>query len=173
MISTQRIKDSKNKLVTVLQVPSSYFRVLHISFFHIYFFTFLLLSGCGPATTNETFQKLSPTDQLKYQKYIIQGRELYLANCASCHQKDGQGVKKLIPPLAGSDFLKFNQQKSMELIRHGATEPITVLRQTYPPTMPGHPHLSHLEMAELMTYINNSWGNEFGFVDGKKLNPNH
>jgi len=141
--------------------PLSYFSFL------ISLFLFLFFISCGPASNNEAFKKLSSEDQHKYQKYIIQGRDLYSANCASCHQIDGKGFKKLIPPLANSDFLKDNQTKSVHLIKYGASEPITVNGIYYQPTMPPHAHLSNLEIAEIMTYINNSWGNEFGFVDGK------
>ena len=136
---------------------------------HIPFFIFLLFISCSPARNNEAFKKLSTKDQNKYQKYIIQGRDLYKLNCASCHQIDGKGLKKLIPPLASSDFLKDNQAKSVHLIKYGASEPITVNGISYQPTMPPHAHLSNLEIAEIMTYINNGWGNEFGFVDGKMV----
>ncbi len=135
----------------------------------ISFFIILLFLGCGPARNNETFKKLSTEEQNKYQKYIIQGRDLFKLNCASCHQTDGKGLKKLIPPLAKSDFLRENQTKSIHLIKYGASEPITVNGISYQPTMPPHPHLSNLEIAEIMTYINNSWGNEFGFMDGKMV----
>ncbi len=138
------------------------------SFFPIFPFLFLFFISCGPASNNEALNKLSTADQYKYQKYIIQGRDLYTTNCASCHQADGKGVKKLIPPLAGSDYLKSNQAKSVHLIKYGASEAITVNGIAYQPTMPPHA-LSSLEIAEIMTYINNSWGNEFGFVNGRQV----
>lgn len=137
---------------------------------HILYFTFLIsFVSCGPARNNEAFKKLSNKEQNKFQKYLIQGSDLYKLNCASCHQKDGQGLKKLIPPLANSDFLKANQAESIKLIRNGATKSITVNGIAYTPTMPPHPNLTNLEIAEIITYVNNSWGNEFGFVDGKKV----
>lgn len=135
-------------------------------------FFFLIFIGCGPARNNEAFKNLSSKDQHKFQKYIIQGRDLYKANCASCHQADGKGIKKLIPPLAESDFLNANQIAAIKLIRNGATKPIVVNGILYKPTMPAHAHLTNLEIAEILTYINNSWGNEYGFVDGKMVS-NH
>lgn len=142
-----------------------------MSKFHISIVVFLILfvSACGPAYKNEAFKKLSTKDQNKFQKYLIQGRELYQINCISCHQKDGKGLKKLIPPLANADFLRTNQVESARLIRNGSIKPITVNGTSYTPTMPAHPHLSNLEIAEILTYINNSWSNEFGFVDGRKV----
>lgn len=128
----------------------------------------LFLVACGPGYKNKAFEKLSSSDQKKFQKYLIQGRDLYHTNCASCHQKDGQGLRKLIPPLADSDYLQSNQAKAAQLILYGAWEPIVVKEIEYKPTMPAHKHLTPLEVAEILTYINNSWGNEYGFVDGNK-----
>lgn len=147
------------------------YQLIKVSNFNISIFVFLvfLVSSCGPAYKNEAFKKLSTEDQNKFQKYIIQGRDLYNLNCVSCHQKDGNGLKKLIPPLANADYLRTNQAESAGLIRNGAINPITVNGISYTPTMPPHPHLSNLEIAEILTYINNSWGNEFGFVDSRKV----
>ncbi|MCB0496108.1 MAG: cytochrome c [Cyclobacteriaceae bacterium] len=133
-----------------------------------YFLLFLLLISCGPGYKNKAFEKLSSADKIKFEKYFIQGRDLYKTNCLSCHQKNGQGLKKLIPPLAGSDYLKNNQAKAAQLIMDGAWETIRVNGVDYKPTMPAHKHLTALEVAEILTYINNSWGNEYGLVDGNK-----
>lgn len=154
-----------------------FFKIKIPYLFHILYFTFFILISCGPAHDNNAFQKLSTEDQNKFQKYLIQGRKLYQVNCASCHMEDGMGLKKLIPPLANSDYLKAKQTESIKLIKQGATHNITVNGISYMPTMPPHPNLTHLEIAEIITYINNSWGNEYGFVDGKQvekyLNPNY
>jgi len=137
----------------------------------IFYFSFLILflSSCGPGYKNKALRKLTPANQIKYQKYYIQGRDLYLANCSSCHQENGLGLKKLIPPLASSDYLQNNQAASTQLIRNGATVSITVNGIAYTPTMPAHIKLTNLEIAEILTYINNSWGNEYGFVDAQKV----
>ncbi len=156
----------KSIILTHNQFNRSPFQLSHFNFL-IFCFLFLFFISCSPARNNEAFKKLSTKEQNKFQKYIIQGRDLYKANCIFCHQADGLGVKKLIPPLAGSDYLKVNQKQTALLIKNGSTAPITVNGISYSPTMPAHAHLTNLEIAELMTYINNSWGNEFGFVDGK------
>lgn len=138
--------------------------------FYLSSFAFLFFfASCGPARNNDAFKSLSTEDQNKFQKYLIQGRDLYTIHCLPCHQADGNGLKKLIPPLAGADYLKNNQLKSVLLIKYGAKEPITINGVDYLPTMPPQPTLTNLEIAEIITYINNSWGNEFGFVDGKMV----
>lgn len=128
-----------------------------------------LIVSCGPGSGNKTYENLDAADQTKFEKYLIQGKATYNFSCVNCHQKDGGGLKKLIPPLANSDYLSNNQEKIPCLIRYGAKVPIAVNGVTYEPTMPAHPQLTDLEIAEVITYINNSWDNESGFVDAKQV----
>jgi len=151
-----------------VEVNNFHFSSFFSRFFHFSPLIFLLFIGCGPAHDNNAFQKLSTEDQNKFQKYLIQGGDLYKKNCAPCHLLNGMGLKKLIPPLANADYLKDNQTEAIKLIKYGATQSITVNGISYAPTMPPHLYLTPLEIAEIITYINNSWGNEYGFVDVKK-----
>lgn len=124
--------------------------------------------GCGPGRGSKDYLELSATDQAKFDKYLILGKEIYGKNCATCHQPDGQGLRGVIPPLAQSDFLKDNQELIPCLLRFGTQDTIRVNGRHYPPQMPAH-LISNLEMAEVLTYINNSWENEFGFYPVKKV----
>ena len=127
-----------------------------------------MLLACGPGSGNATYQALSDTEQVKFGKYMILGKTIYKDNCNNFHQANGQGLQGIIPPLAKSDFLKNNQQRIPQLLRFGTKDTITVNGRTYPPKMPAH-NISNLELAEVITYINNSWGNEYGFVSVKKV----
>jgi mono/diheme cytochrome c family protein len=128
-----------------------------------------LFIGCGPGSGHKTYESLNDVEQTKFEKYLIQGKEIYNNGCVNCHQQNGAGLKKLIPPLAKSDYLENNQQDIVCLIKYGAKAPISVHGITYQPTMPAHPQLTDLEIAEVITYINNSWGNELGFVGARKV----
>ena len=128
-----------------------------------------LFISCGPGSGSKTYEKLNAADQTKFVKYLFQCKATYNSSCINCHQKDGAGLKKLIPPLAGSDYLKNNQKQIACLIKYGAKEPITVNNVTYEPTMPAHPRLTNLEIAEVITFINNRFGNELGFVEAKQV----
>ena len=136
----------------------------------IFLFCSIVLIGCGPGSDSKTFEGLNSSDQAKFTKYLIQGKAIYKQNCINCHQANGAGLRKLIPPLAGSDYLEDNQREVACLIKYGAKIPIKVNGVAYLPTMPAHTPLTHLEIAEVITYINNSWGNELGFVDAKMIN---
>lgn len=108
-------------------------------------------------------------DEIKRQRYITEGILAYKNNCANCHQLKGQGVAALYPPIAGSDYL-INKNKVICMIRYGIRGPIVVNGRTYNRPMPAQPQLSDLEIAEIVTYIYNEWGNESKTTDAKTIN---
>ncbi|GAA4363803.1 hypothetical protein GCM10023185_32840 [Hymenobacter saemangeumensis] len=89
-----------------------------------------------------------------------QGQRLYAEHCASCHGDQGQGLARLIPPLAGSDYLVKHRDELPCLIRQGQHGPITVNGVLYNQVMPAHPELSPAKLTNLLNYIESHWGNE-------------
>ena len=104
-------------------------------------------------------------DEMRFKQYLVQGKRIYLSKCASCHKADGTGMQKLYPPLAKADYLLNNLDKSICMVRSGYTEPLIVNGIEYNMTMPEFKKLSPLELAEVMTYIGNKWGNKMGFIE--------
>lgn len=104
------------------------------------------------------FSSCASKEELKFRQYMNQGKRLYNTNCANCHQPDGSGLGQLFPPLT-NDFSKKNKALIICGIRYGIEGPLEINGTTYNGQMPPNVHLSHLEIAEIITYINNSWGN--------------
>jgi len=97
----------------------------------------------------------------KQDQYMVGGLRLYEKHCINCHHKNGEGLAKLIPPLAESNYLV--EMKWEELacqIRNGLKDTITVNGVIYYQEMPGIPQLTPLEIAELVTYVKNTWGEQ-------------
>ncbi len=90
------------------------------------------------------------------------GEALYKAQCANCHMDDGIGLGALMPPLAGSDYLKNNKSLLPCILINGLSDTITVNGKTYAEKMPGIPTLSAVEVTNVLNYINNAWGNNYG-----------
>ena len=109
------------------------------------------------------------SDDVKLQQYMVQGKEIYKTYCIACHQSEGQGLAKLYPPLTGSDYLMANLERAACGVRNGQYDPITVNGVQYSQIMPGIPSLSDLEIAEVITYVSNSWGNNAGISDVKDV----
>jgi mono/diheme cytochrome c family protein len=98
------------------------------------------------------------------QQPYRQGQILYENFCANCHMADGTGLAGNIPPLAGADYLRDQQDKIPCIIRYGLEVPIVVNGVTYENPMAGIPELNDVEIANVINYINQAWGNDFGYV---------
>lgn len=93
-----------------------------------------------------------------------QGKIMYENFCANCHMDDGTGLAAVIPPLAGSDFLKNNPHLLPCIIHKGLKKKIEVNGTVYDTEMPGAPFLEEFEVTNIINYINTAWGNDFGIV---------
>ena len=87
------------------------------------------------------------------------GSEIYADFCVTCHMSAGEGVLGTFPPLAKSDFLMKNRIKSIRALKYGLKGTITVNDVEYNSTM-SPLGLSEDEVADVMNYITNSWGNK-------------
>jgi cytochrome c551 len=101
----------------------------------------------------------------KFTQYYNQGEELYLKNCSNCHQKNGRGLGRVYPPLDSSDFLNNNFNQVICLMRNGLHGSILVNGQEFNQAMPGVPSLTDLEIAEIATYVYNTWDNKRGMIE--------
>ena len=97
------------------------------------------------------------------QERIKMGESVYASNCAACHQLNGVGIPKAFPPLAKSDYLNQDPKRAINAILHGLTGKITVNGEEYNSVMPAVA-LDDEKVANVVTYIINSWGNKGGEV---------
>jgi nitrite reductase (NO-forming) len=99
---------------------------------------------------------------LSKEQQIAAGGVLFKGTCSVCHQESGQGLPNVFPPLAGSDFLKADHQRAIGIVLNGLTGPVTVNGATYNSVMPPMSQLNDDEIANILTYVTNSWGNGGG-----------
>ncbi|HEX5787543.1 MAG TPA: cytochrome D1 domain-containing protein [Woeseiaceae bacterium] len=92
------------------------------------------------------------------------GESAYVANCAACHQPNGQGLAGAFPPLAKSDFLAREREEVLRAALFGLSGPITVNGVDYNGVMPSMGHLGDQQLADTLTYVFNSWGNDLAAV---------
>ncbi|MBU3822649.1 cytochrome c [Flavobacteriaceae bacterium XHP0103] len=92
------------------------------------------------------------------EESIKRGSEIYQDFCITCHMVNGEGVAGSFPPLAKSDFLMKNREKSIRAIKYGMQGEIIVNGNTYNRIM-ANLGLLESEVADVMNYITNSWGN--------------
>ena len=91
-------------------------------------------------------------------KSMARGKEVYIETCIACHLGKGEGLKGTFPPLANADYLIKTPNKAIASIKFGLKGKIVVNGVTYDGMMPP-PGLGNDEIADVMNYILNSWGN--------------
>ena len=102
---------------------------------------------------------------VKFQQYYVQGELLYKKHCSNCHQANGTGLGLVYPPLHQSDFMEKNFEQVLCLMKYGIKGEVVVNGKTFIQPMPGVQSLTDLEIAEIATYIYNSWEHQRGIVE--------
>jgi nitrite reductase (NO-forming) len=92
------------------------------------------------------------------------GKKVFLSVCFACHMQEGQGLPGVFPPLAESDFLKADKDRAIRIPLKGLSGPVTVNGKQYNNVMPPQTQLSDSQVADVLTYVMNSWGNNLGTV---------
>ncbi|GAB2483801.1 c-type cytochrome [Algoriphagus taiwanensis] len=129
---------------------------------------FLLIIGCSPKSTNDE-NTLAQISDPEVMKFAVNGKRLYENYCANCHQSDGKGLGKLIPPLRDADYFKASIHRTVWIIRNGQKGQITVNGQKYDQPMPTNAQLTPLEIAQITTYLYNIWGMKEGVISASDV----
>jgi len=87
------------------------------------------------------------------------GQAVYSRTCMSCHQPTGMGLPPLYPPLAGSEWVSKDASIAVRNIVNGMQGPVTVKGVKYNSMMPPVAGVSDRDIADVVTYVNNSFGN--------------
>ncbi len=90
---------------------------------------------------------------------IERGKAVYSRTCIACHQPTGMGLPPVFPPLAGSEWVAKDASIAVRNIVNGMQGPVTVKGVTYNSMMPPVAGLSDKDIADVVNYVNNSWGN--------------
>jgi len=88
------------------------------------------------------------------------GEKVFAGACASCHMATGQGLPGVFPPLAKSDFLMADKARSIEVVTRGLSGPVKVNGTQYNSVMPPQAQLSDEDVANVLTFVRNNWGNK-------------
>jgi nitrite reductase (NO-forming) len=96
---------------------------------------------------------------LTKEQQIKAGEARFTGTCSVCHQANGQGLPNVFPPLARSDFLMADKQRAIGIVLNGLTGKVTVNGGEFNSVMPPMSQLNDDELANILTYVRNSWGN--------------
>lgn len=139
---------------------------------------FLIVSvACNNSGTKEKVSSLSPDEISKtiqdenvddMATNIRNGKAVYVQYCATCHMTDGSGVRDLQPPLNDQKWIS-NTEQFVHILDKGISGKIDVNGQVFNNLMPTQKHLSNKEMANVISYVRSSFGNNFKSVTAKEV----
>ncbi len=107
-----------------------------------------------------TVHKAEAAQVRSFSEQVEQGKKLFNQHCSACHQSNGQGLVGAFPPLAKSDYLMKDKHRAIEILLAGKNGEITVNGQKYNGQMPDFSRLNDNDVADILTYVMNSWGNK-------------
>jgi nitrite reductase (NO-forming) len=90
---------------------------------------------------------------------LAKGQQVFMQTCFVCHQPNGLGIPGQIPPLAKSDFLMADKERAIRAVLQGLSGEITVNGKKFNGQMVPLNTLTDEEIANVVTYARNSWGN--------------
>ena len=116
------------------------------------------MNGVASAT------KAAASGTLTLEDQVQAGKELFAGTCSVCHQANGAGLPSVFPPLAKSDYLAADPKRAIGILLHGLTGKVTVNGGEYDSVMPPMSQLNDDGIANILTYVLNSWGNPGGRI---------
>lgn len=118
--------------------------------------TYILFAVLAVATISFSF---TTVQDAALKKSMADGKNVYDGLCMACHMNEGQGIASVFPPLAKSDYLMKDLDRSINVLIKGQQGEITVNGKKYKGAMPAT-GLDDKDIADVLNYVRNSWGNK-------------
>ena len=133
-------------------------------------------SSANGRRVEEKKEEVTKTDlKGKDLDLFLKGKAIYARDgyCNTCHQPDGKGLSASgFPPIAGTPWVTGSKERLIKLVLNGLHGPIEVLNQKYGGQVPMTPFrglLNDEEVAAVITYVRNSFGNKASVVSGEEV----
>ncbi|AYA36773.1 cytochrome c [Hymenobacter oligotrophus] len=94
---------------------------------------------------------------------LAAGKTVYTQNCLTCHMADGGGVETMNPPLSKTTWVLGDKTRLVKVVLNGL-EDVEIDGEEYRNVMPAQPHLTDQQIADVLTYVRNSFGNKASAV---------
>jgi len=148
------------------------------------FISFLLISAaialaaCQNSTSNkeddqpgagEFTGEDNPAGGVSEKTMIHPGKAVYDKYCLACHLADGSGIAGMFPPLTPNPYVN-DKNKIIDVVLNGMSGKIEVNGETYNNFMVPHSHLTDEELANVISYVRTSFGNELEPVTKEEIN---
>ena len=113
--------------------------------------------------------KAAASGTLTQQEQVDAGKALFNGTCSVCHQANGEGLAGVFPPLAKSDYIAQDVKRAISTVLRGLAGKVTVNGKEYNSVMPPMNQLNDDEIANILSYVLNSWGNPGGRITADEV----
>jgi mono/diheme cytochrome c family protein len=103
--------------------------------------------------------------EIEFARYYSGGTVIYQNKCQNCHGSDGKGLAALIPPLTN---IKIDRAALTCLVKYGSKNAVKPFDKSFGGEMPAT-DLPPVDIAKVITYVTNSFGNKAGTVTGQQI----
>jgi mono/diheme cytochrome c family protein len=108
---------------------------------------------------------------IEFKRYYSTGAAVYQTHCQNCHGSNGEGLSALIPSLTDTTYLKKNKNALACFVKYGLKKEVTIKSRLFNEVMPAN-DLSPMEIAQVLTYIGNSFNNKLNTIDLRQTEDN-
>lgn len=100
---------------------------------------------------------------------IVRGKALYKQYCISCHQENGTGVPRMNPPLVKTEYVLGDKTRLIGILLKGLNEDVEINGDYFTNPMPSQAALKDQEIADILSYVRNSFGNKASTVSAAEV----
>jgi mono/diheme cytochrome c family protein len=135
----------------------------------IYSISIVLLTLLSAKSFAQTHKPTAKKPVATLSSQVAAGKNVYLARCLACHQVDGLGVQNMNPPLVGTTYVLGEKSRLIKIVLNGFNERVEIDGDIYNNPMPGLNILTDQEIANVLTYVRNSFGNKASAINASEV----
>ncbi len=145
-------------------------------FYLIFISIALFIAACGGAkneaeqteTTAQEEVKSEPEEKVA-EAAVPRGQGIYKTYCQVCHQADGNGVPGMNPPLTQTEWVLGEKERLIKVVLNGLNGEIEIKGEIYNNVMASHSFLTDKQIADVLTYVRSSWGNDASEISEEEV----
>jgi mono/diheme cytochrome c family protein len=115
----------------------------------------------GPVNSEKSASELNKSQSAETAGENHPGKAVYKQYCLACHQADGSGVPNMHPPLTPGSWVGKNPEELIAILMKGLSGKVEVNGEIYKNFMPSHAQLTDEQIADVLSYVRSSFGNNF------------
>lgn len=120
----------------------------------------LTLAACTPAEEEPATEET---------RVLRLGQQVYSVRCQSCHQASGMGVRAAYPPLVNTEWVEGDEGRLIRVVLMGMRGEVEINGVVYNNIMTSHDYMSDNQVAAVLTYIRQAWGNNAGPITPEQV----